>query len=126
MDIFNQIAERKITEAMLRGEFDNLKLKGCKLDLRDDPHVPAELKMGYKILRNAGIVPEELALGAEIRTLKGLIDSCSAAEDQPEMARKLRSKILQLNILLERRGRSCALQEYETRLTKIDPGDTVG
>lgn len=114
MDIFRQIAEQKISEAMARGEFDNLSCKGTRLDLRDDPYAEADLRMGYKILKNAGVVPEELALGRDIRSLPDLLQNCS--DHDPELRKKLRSKILQLNLLLERRGRSAALQDYLAKL----------
>jgi hypothetical protein len=122
MDIFNQIAERKIAEAIKRGEFDDLQLKGTRLNLAADAHVPAELQMGYKILKNAGVVPEELALGKEIRSLQDLIDTCTDPGQNPELNKKLRDRLLQLNILMERRGRSVALQNYISSLECIDAG----
>jgi hypothetical protein len=122
MDIFNQIAERKIAEAIKRGEFDDLQLKGTRLNLTADAHVPAELQMGYKILKNAGVVPEELALGKEIRSLQDLIDTCTDPGQNPELNKKLRDRLLQLNILMERRGRSVALQNYISSLECIDAG----
>lgn len=116
MDIFYRIAERKITEAIERGEFDDLALKGTKLDFSDIANTPAELRMGYKILKNAGILPEELALGQEIRTLNGLLEHCVNDESSKDVQMSVRNKLLQLNILMEKRGRSVALQDYLARL----------
>jgi Domain of unknown function (DUF1992) len=48
------LAERKIAEAIERGEFDDLPGAGKPLELEDDPLVPEELRMAYRILRNAG------------------------------------------------------------------------
>jgi len=48
------LAERKIAEAIERGELDGLPGAGKPLDLEDDPLVPEELRMAYRILRNAG------------------------------------------------------------------------
>jgi len=48
------LAERKIAEAIERGEFDGLPGAGKPLHLDDDPLVPEELRMAYRILRNAG------------------------------------------------------------------------
>ncbi len=118
MDIFRQIAEQRITEAMQRGEFDDLALKGRKLDLREDPLVPVELRMAHKILQTAGVLPEELSLEHEIRSLQALIDSCTDSRTDSDLANEIRSKLLQLNILMERRGRSAALQDYLCRLEK--------
>lgn len=116
MDIFNQIAERKITEAMQRGEFDNLALKGTRLTLREAPYVPPELQMGYRILKNAGVIPEELALGHEVRSLRELLAHCTGEHEEAEVTRKLRNREMQLNMLFEKRGRSIALQDYASQL----------
>lgn len=51
------LAERKIAEAIERGEFDRLPGAGKPLDLEDDPLVPEELRMACRILRNAGYRP---------------------------------------------------------------------
>jgi len=50
------LAERKIEEAIERGEFDDLPGAGRPLDLDDlDPLLPEELRMAYRILKNAGM-----------------------------------------------------------------------
>ena len=49
------LAERKIEEAIARGEFDNLPGAGRPLDLDDeDPLWPEEVRMARRILRNSG------------------------------------------------------------------------
>jgi hypothetical protein len=55
------IAERKIEEAIARGELDELPGAGQPLDLDDvDPLLPEELRMAYRILRNAGMGPDDM------------------------------------------------------------------
>ena len=50
------LAERKIEEAIERGEFESLPGAGRPLDLDDlDPLLPEELRMAYRILKNAGM-----------------------------------------------------------------------
>jgi hypothetical protein len=50
------LAERRIGEAIERGEFDDLPGAGQPLDLDDlDPLLPEELRMAWRILRNAGM-----------------------------------------------------------------------
>jgi DnaJ-like protein len=50
------IAERRIKEAIERGEFDDLPGAGQPLELDElDPAIPVELRMAYRILRNAGM-----------------------------------------------------------------------
>jgi len=60
MFAFELIAERKIEEALARGEFDGLPDEGRPLDLDDDALVPEELRMAYRILKNAGFAPQEV------------------------------------------------------------------
>ena len=62
MICFQKIAERRIIEAINRGEFDNLPGAGQPLELVDDSHVPEDLRMAYLMLKNAGFVPPEIYL----------------------------------------------------------------
>ena len=119
MDIFNQIAERKILEAIERGEFNNLSNHGQKLDLRSDPFIPPELQLGYKLLKNAGMIPEELVLNQEIQSLRGLLDTCPTHQDEQEIRHRIRQKLLMLDILKERNGRSIALQDYMAKIESL-------
>lgn len=57
MWLLDQWAERHIIEAQRKGEFDNLPGRGEPLILDDDSHVPAELRAGYRLLKNAGCLP---------------------------------------------------------------------
>lgn len=60
MWLLDQWAERHITDAQTKGEFDNLPGSGEPLALDDDSHVPPELRTGYRLLKNAGCLPPEL------------------------------------------------------------------
>jgi hypothetical protein len=51
------IAERRIAEAAVQGEFDDLPGAGKPLDLAEDPLVPEEQRMANRILKNAGFAP---------------------------------------------------------------------
>src|SRR5438552_3926509 len=77
MDILAKIAEQRIREAMERGEFDNLPFHGKSIRLDDLTGVPEPLRMGYKILKNAGVLPEEMQLKKEMVSLKNLLDAIS-------------------------------------------------
>lgn len=84
------IAEQKIQEAMQAGEFDNLPGAGKPLELEDLSNVPEELRMAYKILKNAGCVPEEIAQRKEITSLMELLDNCEDEKERIIAIRKLR------------------------------------
>jgi hypothetical protein len=49
------IAERRIEEAVSRGELDRLPNAGAPLDLYEDPLVPPEMRMAKRVLRNAEV-----------------------------------------------------------------------
>jgi Domain of unknown function (DUF1992) len=66
------IAERRIAEAVSRGDFDDLPGAGQPLDLTDDALVPEELRVAYRILKNAGFVPPEVEALNEIAALERL------------------------------------------------------
>ena len=84
------IAEQKIMEAMQAGAFDNLPGAGKPLILEDLGHVPEELRMAYKILKNAGCVPEEIAQRKEIARLTEMLASCGDEKEKIAAMRKLR------------------------------------
>jgi len=59
------IAEQRIAEAIANGDLDDLPGSGKPLELDDDSLLPEELRLAYRILKNAGFVPPE------IESLKG-------------------------------------------------------
>ena len=60
MTVFDLLAERKIAEAVSNGELDDLPGAGRPLELDDDALVPEELRLAYRILKNAGYAPPEI------------------------------------------------------------------
>jgi len=67
------IAEQKIAEAIANGDFDDLPGAGKPLELDDDSLVPEELRLAYRILKNAGFVPPEVETLNEIAALERLV-----------------------------------------------------
>jgi len=64
-----ELAERAILEAQKRGDFEGLNGQGKPLPVDSDPFMPESLRMAYKMLKNAGFVPEEIQSQREIRSL---------------------------------------------------------
>jgi hypothetical protein len=57
------IAERRIEDAIARGELDSLPGAGRPIDLDDcDPLMPPEARMAWRILKNADLNPADLLL----------------------------------------------------------------
>jgi len=91
------LAEQAIQDAIARGELDDLPGAGRPLDLDDDAHVPEELRLAYRILKNAGYVPAELETLKEIDQLEALVsgadvDAAARARAVKKLA-LLRTKI---------------------------------
>lgn len=95
LEILRKLAEERIREAMENGEFDNLELKGKPLDLKEDPWVPEELRIVYKILKNAGFLPKEVELRKEIQRLEELLEK--ETKDAYLKIKKLNALIFKLN-----------------------------
>ena len=105
MGIVDQIVERKIAEAVERGDFDALPGAGRPLEIEEDLLVPAELRVAYRLLKNAGYVPDEVKVFAEIRSAEQLL--MKAGNDEERVAASAR-----VRLLLERMGagRAMAMQ----------------
>ena len=90
MWLLDQWAERHILDAQRQGEFDNLPGSGQPLILDDDSHVPADLRAGYRLLKNAGCLPPELEQRKEAVELADLLKGIR--KDDPrhgELCRRL-------------------------------------
>jgi len=116
-DIVATIAEQKIREAMRNGEFEDLPGKGKPLQLEDLSHIPEELRAGYIILKNGGILPVEMQVEKEITSLKTLMNSCYDESERQEFIKELNAKMIRLNIMLEKRHlRGRALIQYRGKI----------
>ena len=90
---FDKIVEERIRAAQRKGAFDNLEGSGKPLDLEDDRHIPEDLRLAYKILKNADCVPPEIELRKEVLRAEDLL---SDMEDTAEKYRHLKKLNLEL------------------------------
>jgi len=88
--ILQQMAERQIQEARDRGELSNLAGEGKPLVLDDDSAVDPELRAGYRLLKNAGFLPAELAQLKQIRDTEALLSEMEPGDEHRHINRKLR------------------------------------
>ncbi len=116
MDIFSKIAERRIQEAIQNGDFDNLKGKGKPLTFEDETFIPEDLRMAYRILKNAGCVPPELELRNEIINLSTLINTLDDDKERLKKLRELNFKILRFNIMRKRPFNLEDFPQYEGKI----------
>lgn len=79
MSVMDQLVETRIRQAESAGDFDNLPGQGKPLVPDDNALVPEEVRVGYRLLKNAGAIPPELQRRLEINALQQTIHS-----DQPD------------------------------------------
>lgn len=103
-DIFSKLAEEKIKQAAERGEFDDLPGKGQPLELEDDSRVPEELRLAYKVLKNAGYTPPELDVKNEIIRVEDLLASAPDEKTRYQALKRLNYLTLKLSALRPQSG----------------------
>ena len=108
------LVERRLEEAAANGELSNLPGEGRPLDLEDDALVPPELRVAYRILKNAGFLPPELTDIAEVHRL---IDAIERGDVEPG-ARRLRALLVQLEAAGRHMTATKAWHDYEAALQR--------
>lgn len=111
-----QIAEERIRAAQEHGAFDDLPGRGRPLNLDDDAHVPPELKMAWRVLKNAGCLPPELEAEREIHCARELLASLT---DEGERYRQMQRLNLMVTRLNESRRRPVYLEARQDYYEKI-------
>lgn len=104
--MFDKLVEQKIREAQAAGEFDRLEGAGRPVDLEAYFSTPEELRAGYAVLKNSGVVPEEVQLLREMDELRRALEACDEAAERGRLGRRLTELRLRYDLLVERtRGR---------------------
>ena len=120
--MFERIAERRIREAMERGEFENLEGKGRPLVFEDDSFIPPDLRMAYKVLKNAGFLPPELLAEKEIQEVEDLIAHLEDEEERYRQMKKLNLLITKANMM---RHRPINIEKHQVYYRKVVERVTV-
>ena len=115
---FDQLVENRITEAIARGEFDDLPGAGKPLELDDDALVPAEDRMAFRILKNAGCVPPEVERFAEVERLLAMLGCDDPTEGDGRAARRLQALVMQLEAEGKTATATRAWRDYEAVLAR--------
>jgi DnaJ-like protein len=116
VNLLEKIAEARIREAMVRGEFDDLEGKGRRLELEDLSGVPPDLRASYVMLKNAGVLPEEMQLRKEMVTLEALLDACEDPAERTRLRKDLNWKLIRFRILMERRRPRAIPASYRAKM----------
>jgi hypothetical protein len=96
---FERIVEERILVAQKKGEFDSLEGSGKPLNLDELAGVPEELRLSFKILKNAGCLPPEIELKKEIMRTEDLLVGMEDTAEKYKVMKKLNFLIMKLNTL---------------------------
>ena len=113
---FQKIVEKRIKEAQEKGEFNDLPGQGEPLAIQDDSHVPEDLRLAYKVLKNANCLPPELEIKKEIRQMEDMLDNIPDEKEKYRQIKRINYKILQLNMMGKK---SPLLEETEIYFKKL-------
>lgn len=94
--IFEILAEKRITEAIERGELDNLPGAGKPLEFEEEPFVSPEQRIINRILKNAGFTPTEVGLRKAVAELREELEATPPGKAQRALREKLAWSLLQL------------------------------
>jgi hypothetical protein len=104
--MFDKLVEQKIREAQEAGEFDRLEGAGRPINLDAYFSTPEELRAGYAVLKNAGVLPEEAAVLKEINERVARLEAGRDPDERQRLTREIADLKLKYDLLAERyRGR---------------------
>jgi hypothetical protein len=89
---------------------------GKPINFDDETWIPEDLRMVYRILKNAGCIPPELELRNEVINLSALIDTIDDDKERLKKIRELNFKILKLNIMRKKPFNLEEFPEYELKV----------
>jgi hypothetical protein len=123
---FNKIVEERIRKAQKKGEFENLQGSGKPLDFLDDQAVAEELRLAYKILKNADCLPPEIELKKEIQQTEELLSGMGETAEKFRTIKKLNYLIMKLNTLRNASIEFEAPQKYSDKMVQKLESSTSG
>jgi hypothetical protein len=100
--VFDKLVEQKIREAQRAGEFDRLEGSGRPVNLDAYFSAPEDLRAGFAVLKNAGVLPEEAQLRADINGLRERFDACTDPQERERLTRSLAELTLKYSLMVER------------------------
>lgn len=116
LEAIRRIAEQKISEAVREGRLSVAGWRNRPLPSDNNSLVPEDLRLAYKILKNAGCVPPELELKREILKMEDLMAGLPDEKEKYRLMQRINYKIMQLNIM---QHKSPLLEEAEFYYRKL-------
>ncbi len=115
---FDKIIEERIRRAQQKGEFKNLAGAGKPLIFEKDDHVADELRLAYKILKNADCLPPEIELKKEIARTEDLLNGMEDTAEKYHALKKLNFLIMKLNSIASMPIEFEVPQQYSGKLVE--------
>ncbi|UZP66550.1 DUF1992 domain-containing protein [Desulfovibrio mangrovi] len=109
MNIIATIAEQRIAEATEKGAFEQLPGAGRPLELEDDSMVPPDLRMAYKVLKNAGYLPPE---AQDMKDATTIIEMLQGNVDEQTRYRQMQ-KLQAIFFRMKERGQGAMVVDME-------------
>ncbi len=117
MYAFEKIAEERILEAMERGEFNSLEGRGQPLPPEDcGIKLAPELRVAYKIMKNANVLPAEIEMLKEIERIEELLLGIGDEDERYQHVRRMNGLVSSFNIM---RKAPIALEKNQYYFQKI-------
>ena len=115
---FYRIIEERIRAAQKKGVFENLEGSGKPLNLEDDRHIPEDLRLAHKILKNADCLPPEIELKKEIERTEDLLSGMKDTAQKHRTLKKLNYLIMKLNAVRDTSIELEMPQQYSHKLVE--------
>jgi hypothetical protein len=120
---FEKIVEERIRRAQERGEFEGLDGSGKPLEILDDSHIPEDLRLAFKILKNAECLPPEIELRKEIEKTEDLLAAMPDTAEKYRTLKKLNFMVMKVNAMRRASAANDIPQHYALRLVaRVEQG----
>jgi hypothetical protein len=111
-EVFDKLVEQRIREAQAAGEFDGLEGEGRPVNLEAYFNTPEDVRAGYALLKNAGVLPEEAAVIKELNEATARLEACRDERERERLRLAVRDLQLRYNLWVERKGGGLIRSEY--------------
>ncbi|MDT5272259.1 MAG: hypothetical protein QOH49_4445 [Acidobacteriota bacterium] len=110
--MFDKLVEQKIREAQEAGEFDDLEGAGRPVNLEAYFNTPEELRAGYALLKNAGVLPVEAVVIKELNEAAARLEESRDEAERECLRLVVRDLQLKYDLWVERNGGGLVRAEF--------------
>ncbi|HEY1393107.1 MAG TPA: DnaJ family domain-containing protein [Methylibium sp.] len=110
MPTLDELIAQGLSESEANGELRAAPSYGRPLDFGDGyDETPIELRMPFKVLKDAGFVPHEVTMLRELAELRRRLAAGVSAEEEPKLTRRISELQQDIALRLEKLSRAGAL-----------------